>query len=178
MQRLDRFDLAIVRHLQEDGRLANARLAELVHLSESSCLRRVRALEASGLIEGYTALIDQRRAGFPVDVFVNLTLRRQDQPDLESFERAVREIPEVMECYLMTGEFDYLVRVAVRDMSDFERVHNQALTRLPNVARVHSSIAIRRVKRGQVLPLENGPEGPAAIPRAASRRSPLPRPGD
>jgi DNA-binding Lrp family transcriptional regulator len=166
MQPLDRIDRAIVRHLQEDGRIANARLAQLVSLSESSCLRRVKALESAGLIEGYTALVDQQRAGFPVNVFVSLTLQRQDHPDLESFERAVREIPEVMECYLMTGEFDYLVRIAVRDMNDFERVHNHSLTRLPNVARVHSSIAIRRVKRGQVLPLEAA---------ARHERSPPPR---
>ena len=97
MEALDRYDHAIIRYLQEDGRLTNTRLAELVNLSESSCLRRVKALEAAGLIEGYTALIDQQKAGFPVNVFVSLTLQRQDQPDLESFERAVREMVALLE---------------------------------------------------------------------------------
>ena len=95
-------------------------------LSESACLRRVRALEESGLIQGYTALIDQTKAGFPVSVFVNITLDRQSQAGLEAFESAVRKIPEVMECYLMTGEHDYLLRLVVADMEDFERVHQPA----------------------------------------------------
>ena len=166
METLDRCDRAIVRLLQQDGRMPNARLAERVSLSESSCLRRVKALEAAGLIEGYTALVNQQKAGFPVNVFVSLTLQRQDQTDLQSFEAAVRSIPQVMECYLMTGEYDYLVRVAVADMADFERVHNDALTRLPGVARVHSSIALRSVKRSQELPFDAAaPRAPAAAPR-------------
>lgn len=154
MEPMDRFDRAIVQLLQEEGRMPNARLAERLSLSESSCLRRVKALEERGLIEGYTALVNQQKAGFPVNVFVSLTLQRQEQMDLQSFEAAVRSIPQVMECYLMTGEYDYLVRVAVADMDDFERVHNEALTRLPGVARVHSSIALRTVKRSQRLPFE------------------------
>ena len=95
----------------------------------------MRALEESGLIEGYTALIDQHKAGFPVNVFVSITLDRQSQAGLEAFESAVRRVPEGMECYLMTGEHDYLLRLVVADMADFERVHNQHLTRLPGVAR-------------------------------------------
>ena len=112
-----------------------------------------RALEQAGLIQGYTALIDQHKAGFPVNVFVSITLDRQSQAGLEAFESAVRKVPEVMECYLMTGEHDYLLRLVVTDMADFERVHAQHLTRLPSVARVHSSFAMRTVTRAGGLPL-------------------------
>jgi Lrp/AsnC family leucine-responsive transcriptional regulator len=151
--KLDRVDRLILDVLQQDARITNAALAEKVHLSESACLRRVRALEASGLITGYGARINQEKAGLPVNVFVNITLDRQDQADLQAFENAVRRIPEVMECYLMTGDFDYLVRVVVADTADFERVHRQHLTRLPGVARVHSSFALRAVARLHVLPI-------------------------
>ena len=123
---LDRFDKSILAELQRDGRISNVQLAAKVNLSESACLRRVRALEESGLIERFAALLDQK---------------------------AVRDIPEVMECYLMTGEFDYLLRVVVSDMAGFERLHNEALTRLPGVARVNSSVAIRTVTKTTELPL-------------------------
>ena len=149
---LDRYDRAILRLLQEDARMTNSALAARVSLSESATLRRVRSLEESGLIEGYTALVDQQRAGFPVNVFVSITLDRQSQTGLEAFESAVRRVPEVMECYLMTGEHDYLLRLVVADLADFERIHNQHLTRLPSVARVHSSFAMRTVTRSRSLP--------------------------
>jgi len=149
---LDRYDRTILRLLQQDARMTNASLAAQVNLSESACLRRVRALEESGLIEGYTALVDQQRAGFPVNVFVSITLDRQSRTGLEAFESAVRRVPEVMECYLMTGEHDYLLRLVVADLADFERIHNQHLTRLPSVARVHSSFAMRTVTRSRTLP--------------------------
>ena len=148
----DRYDRAILKVLQQDARITNAALAEKVSLSESACLRRVRALEESGLVEGYTAVLSQQKAGYPVNVFVNITLDRQAQPGLEAFENAVRKLPEVMECYLMTGDFDYLLRVVVADLADFERLH-QHLTRLPSVARVHSSFAVRTVTRSTVLPM-------------------------
>ncbi len=151
--KLDRIDRVILDVLQRDARVTNAALAERVSLSESACLRRVRALERSGLISGYGARIDQEKAGLPVNVFVSITLDRQDQADLQAFEDAVRKIPEVMECYLMTGDFDYLLRVAVADTADFERMHSRELTRLPGVARVHSSLALRAVARQSVLPI-------------------------
>jgi DNA-binding Lrp family transcriptional regulator len=150
---LDRYDRAILKLLQQDARITNAALAEKVSLSESACLRRVRALEESGLIEGYTAVLNQQKAGYPVNVFVNITLDRQAQSGLEAFETAARKIPEVMECYLMTGDYDYLLRVVVADLGDFERLH-QALTRLPSVARVHSSFAVRTVTRATALPMK------------------------
>lgn len=150
---LDRADRIILDALQRDGRMTNAALAALTHLSESACLRRVRALEASGLIAGYGAQLSQEKAGFPVNVFVHLTLDRQDQADLQTFEQAVRRIPEVMECYLMSGDYDYLLRVVVADVTDFERIHSQHLTRLPGVVRVHSSFALRTVQKSASLPV-------------------------
>lgn len=150
---LDRLDRAILQILQTDGRIANTDLAQRVNLSESACLRRVRALEQSGLIERYAAILNQQIAGLPVNVFVNITLDRQDEADLRKFEEAVRKIPEVMECYLMTGDYDYTLRVVVSDTADFERVHSKHLTRLPGVARVHSSFALRTVQKARELPL-------------------------
>ena len=150
---LDKFDKSILGHLQKDGRMSNVQLAQAVSLSESACLRRVRVLEEQGLIDGYVALLDQKQAGVPGNVFVHIALHREEQSELAAFETAVQSIPEVMECYLMTGEFDYLLRVVVSDMEDFERLHKKSLTRLPGVARVNSSVAIRTVRKTTQLPL-------------------------
>ena len=150
---LDKFDRAILGYLQTDGRMSNVDLANAVSLSESACLRRVRSLEEDGLIEGYVALLNQKKAGLSGDVFVHIGLHREEQSELAAFELAVQSIPEVMECYLMTGEFDYLLRVVVSDMADFERLHKESLTRLPGVARVNSSVAIRTVRKTTQLPL-------------------------
>lgn len=151
---LDRYDHKILEALQRDGRISNVQLAHRVNLSESACLRRVRALEETGIIDRYAALVSQAAVGLPGDVFVNIALHREEQRELAAFEEAVRNIPEVMECYLMTGEFDYLLRVVVSDMADFERLHRDALTRLPGVARVNSSVAIRTVQKKTELPLK------------------------
>ena len=151
---IDKYDKQILAALQQDGRISNKQLAEQVSLSESSCLRRVRALEESGMIARYAALLSQNEAGLPGNVFVQIGLQREVESDLSAFEDAVRDIPEVMECYLMSGEFDYLIRVVVADMADFERIHKTELTRLPGVARVNSSFAIRTVQRKTKLPLK------------------------
>ena len=151
--KLDEIDRAILDRLQREARISNVQLAERVHLSESACLRRVRALEEAGVIAGYAALLDPAQVDLPASVFVHLTLQRQDQAGLDAFEEAVQGIPEVMECFLMTGEFDYLMRVVVADAADFERVHRQHLTRLPAVARVQSSFALRTVRKTPVLPV-------------------------
>ena len=150
---LDRYDRRILDALQRAGRISNVQLASLVNLSESACLRRVRALEDSGIIERYAALVSQPRLGLAGNVFVHIALHREEQSELAAFEDAVKSIPEIMECYLMTGEFDYLLRVVVADMADFERLHNELLTRLPGVARVNSSVAIRTVQKRTELPL-------------------------
>jgi DNA-binding Lrp family transcriptional regulator len=151
--RLDRTDQSILVELQREGRLSNRDLADRVHLSESACLRRVRALEEARVIDRYTAVINQSKVGLPGNVFVSITLNRQEQADLAAFEEAVKRVPEVMECYLMTGQQDYLLRVVVSDPSDFERLHSQHLTRLPGVARVQSSFALRTVRKSAELPL-------------------------
>jgi len=150
---LDKYDKKILDALQKDGRISNVQLANLVSLSESACLRRVRALEMSGMIDRYAALVSQPKVGLSGNVFVHIGLQREEESELAAFENAVRNIPEVMECYLMTGEFDYLLRVVVSDMADFERLHRDALTRLPGVARVNSSVAIRTVQKKTELPL-------------------------
>ena len=150
--KLDRYDRALLEALQKDGRASNVQLAAAVNLSESACLRRVRALEDSGLIDHYVAVLSQSQAGLPGNVFVHIGLHREEQSELIAFEDAVRSIPEVMECYLMTGEFDYLLRVVVADMADFERLHRDSLTRLPGVARVNSSVTIRTVQKKTQLP--------------------------
>jgi Lrp/AsnC family transcriptional regulator, leucine-responsive regulatory protein len=150
---LDRFDKLILNELQKDGRISNAHLANRVNLSESACLRRVRSLEESGMIDRYAALVSQQKVGLSGNVFVHIGLHREEESELAAFEDAVRNIPEVMECYLMTGEFDYLLRVVVSDMADFERLHRDSLTRLPGVARVNSSVTIRTVQKKTELPL-------------------------
>lgn len=150
---MDRYDRHILDVLQQDGRISNKQLAERVNLSESACLRRVRALEDSGTIQRYVAMLSQDKVGVSGDVLVHIGLHREEQSELAAFEEAVRHIPEVMECYLMTGEFDYLLRVVVADMADFERIHKEELTRLPGVARVNSSVAIRKVLKRTALPL-------------------------
>lgn len=149
----DRIDAQILDLLQHDGRATNQALAEQVNLSESACLRRVRRLEDQGLIEGYVALLSQPASGFPDNVFVRITLLSQQQRDLQAFEAAVALLPEVLECYLMSGDSDFLLRVVVADARDYERLHSQHLTRLPGVDRVHSSFALRSVVRRTQLPV-------------------------
>lgn len=150
---LDRIDHAILNHLQRDGRLSNVQLAGLVGLSESACLRRVRNLERSGLVEDYVMIVNQAATGRPGNVFVRVTLESQKLEDLRAFEEAVAGVPEVMECYLMSGDSDFLLRVIVRDATDYERIHHESLTSLPGVARVHSSFALRTVLKKTAVPL-------------------------
>ena len=148
----DEIDRAILRRLQANGRLSNVMLAEEVGLSESACLRRVKSLEKSGVIERYVMLVDQGAAGKSGNVFVQITLERQTREELEKFEQAVRKVPEVMECYLMSGTSDYMLRVIVEDTTDYERLHTQYLTCLPGVVRVQSSFALRTVTKKTDIP--------------------------
>lgn len=143
----DKTDKAILMLLQHQGRLSNAELAKQVNLSESACLRRVKMLEESGVIERYAMIVDQAKVGKPGNVFVEITLEGQQQEDLARFEEAVRSVPEVMECYLMTGDYDYLLRVVIADTRDYERIHHDHLTQLPKVSRVRSSFALRAVTK-------------------------------
>lgn len=148
---IDKIDRKILDVLQEDARLSNVALAKQVGLSESACLRRVKALEDSRLIDRYVAIVNQSRAGLPGNVFVRVSLESQTEDHLELFAVKVQAVPEVMECYLMSGDVDFMLRVAVEDAEDYERVHHR-LTRLPKVARVHSSFALRTVLKRTRLP--------------------------
>ena len=150
---LDHVDRAILRLLQQDGRMANVDLAEAVHLSPSACLRRVRRLEEGGSIDRYVALVDPSAIGLGTDVFVEITLVGQDEGTLEEFERAVSERPEIMSCHLMAGDFDYLVHVVVRDVADYEVLHRTHLAQLPGVARMVSSFALRPISDRTAVPL-------------------------
>ncbi|MGI6247455.1 MAG: Lrp/AsnC family transcriptional regulator [Pseudochelatococcus sp.] len=143
MTGLDTVDRNIIRLLRLDARMSNARLAGEVGLSPSACLRRIRQLEHSGVIRGYTAIIDHALPDATMAVIVNITLERQTEDYLARFETAVRKHPEIRECYLMTGSADYLLRLEVENAAAFERVHTEILSTLPGVSRIHSSFAIR-----------------------------------
>ena len=149
----DRVDRAILHELQLNGRLSNVQLSKLVNLSESACLRRVRALEQAAVIDRYVMIVNQASIGLPENVFVEITLNRQQQQDLADFENAVSEVPEVMECYLMAGDADYLIRIIVANAADYERIHNEHLTRLSGVARVRSSFTLRAVTKRTDVPI-------------------------
>jgi len=150
---LDRIDRQILAELQRDGRLTNAALAEQVHLSPSACLRRVQRLERDGVIAGYIAVLDPAAVGRATSVFVEVSLNSQREDALEAFEQAVRDCPDVLECHLMSGGSDYLLRIAVENTQDYERIHKQLLSRLPNVARIRSSFALRTVCQRRALAL-------------------------
>jgi Lrp/AsnC family leucine-responsive transcriptional regulator len=150
---LDATDKTLLRALQRHGRATNAELAAAANLSDSACFRRVRALEAQGVIAGYAALLDPRKVDLGLTVFVSITLASQAQDQLAAFETAVSEMPEIMDCHLMAGQADYLLRVVAADVDDLERIHATRLTRLPGVARINSSIALRDVVRRTALPV-------------------------
>ncbi len=150
---LDALDLRILRALQREGRLSNQELSERVALSPSACHRRVRRLERDGVIAGYVALLDARALDRRAVVFVEITLTAQADEVLDAFERAVRGIPDVLECHLMAGTADFLLKVVARDGDDFARIHRQHLARLPGVARMRSSFVLRTLASTTALPL-------------------------
>ena len=143
---MDAIDRNIIRLLRLDGRMSNSALAAAVGLSPSACLRRVNLLEQSGVIRGYTAIIAGPEEEGVVAV-VRITLERQTEEYLNRFETAVRRHPEIQECFLMTGDSDYILRATASSTADYERIHKEILTRLPGVVRIHSSIAMRSVLR-------------------------------
>lgn len=145
-ENLDRIDKRILIALQADCRQPIADLAEKAGLSTSACHRRVKLLEDRGVIDGYAARLNGRKLGYAMEFFVEITLDRQSDDALEKFEAAIRRVPEILECHLMTGQFDYLLRIGVVDNSDFERIHRDRLSRLPGTVRIQSSLALRAVK--------------------------------
>jgi Lrp/AsnC family leucine-responsive transcriptional regulator len=152
-RRLDSIDLKILAALQENARIANVELADAVHLSPSPCLARVKSLERDGFISRYVTLLDPRAVGLGVNVFVQVRLEKQVEPSLNVFERAVSQRPEIMECYLMTGSADYLLRVVVPDLEAFQRLLTEFVAKIPGVGNIQSSIALKQVKYKTALPL-------------------------
>ena len=152
-ENIDPTDLRILERLQRDARISNVELAEAVHLSPSPCLARLRRLEAEGTIARYVTLLDPLKLGLTVSVFVQVRLEKQIESALERFEQAMRGRPEVMECYLMTGDSDYLIRIVVPDVQALERFIVDFLSRVPGVGNIKSSFALKQVKYQTALPL-------------------------
>lgn len=150
---LDTTDRKILGALQRKGRMSNSELSEQVNLSPSACHRRVQRLEADGYIRDYVALLNARKLGVPTTVFVEITLQGQAEEVLEAFEKAVRRIPDVLECHLMAGSADYVLKVVAENTEDFARIHRQYLSRLPGVAQMQSSFALRTVFKTTALPV-------------------------
>lgn len=148
---LDATDRRILSVLQKDGRITNAELSERVNLSPSACHRRVQQLEDAGIIAAYVALLDARRMGRPTTVFVEITLQSQAEDLLDAFEREVARVPDVLECHLMAGTADYLIKIMAEDTEDFARIHRQHLSRLPGVRQMQSSFALRTVVKTTAL---------------------------
>ena len=150
---LDPTDLRLLDHLQTDARITNVALAESASLSPAPCLRRVRDLEAAGVIRGYATLLDPEALGLHVSAFIQISLEKQVVNALRNFEETIADYPEVMECYLMTGDSDYLLRIVAHDLKGLQSLIVDRLARLPNVANIRSSIALKQVKYKTALPL-------------------------
>lgn len=157
---LDTTDLRILDELQRDGALSNVELARRVHLSPSPCLARVKALEASGVIERYVAIASANKLGLGLNVFISISLKSQSKEDLADFERRIAEHDEVMECYLMTGDSDYLIRVALPDIGALEKFILEQLSPISGIDKIRSSFALKQVRYKTALPLPS-----TAIPR-------------
>ncbi|MBY6203641.1 Lrp/AsnC family transcriptional regulator [Halomonas denitrificans] len=149
---MDKKDLQIAHELQLSGRLSNQELAERVSLSPSPCLRRVRQLEARGVIRGYTAIVDQSALGYPITVFVRIALQRHDTRTVAEFERRVRAIEEILDCFLMTGQRDYLMRVVARSLEGYERFIRDVIHTIPGIGSIDTSFAYGVVKQARALP--------------------------
>ncbi len=153
--KLDSIDHKILRHLQENARITNAELAEKVGLSPTPCLRRLRRLESDGVIRGYHTEVNREALGVNVTVIILVKLEREDDKTLRDFEAAIKQRPEVMECYLVTGKFDYFVRVVIPTLAAYETFLSETILRMPNVETVESSFTLREVERKVVIPIPN-----------------------
>jgi Lrp/AsnC family leucine-responsive transcriptional regulator len=151
---MDELDLDILKRLQDDAKITNVALAEAVNLSPAPCLRRVRELELAGVIRSYTTLLDSEKMGWGVSVFIDVRLEKQVISDLRIFEENIQSYPEVMECYLMTGTSDYLLRVVARDLKSLQTFITDKLAGTPNIANLRSSIALKQVKYKTALPID------------------------
>lgn len=153
---MDRIDAALIDALQQDSARPIAALAETVALSPSACHRRIRALEEAGVISGYAARIDPRRIGLAALVFVEITLTSQSREAMDRFERAVGDFDDILECHLMSGGADYLLRVAAADLDQYDRIHRDCLAQLPGVSSMRSSFSLRQIKRFAGYPVPRG----------------------
>ena len=150
---LDSVDRHILAELQEDGRMTIQAIADRVGLSASPCLRRIRQMEEAGIIAAYSAVVDQKAVGLPVSVFISIKLERQRAEELDRFGAAIEGWPEVMECYLMTGQFDFLLRVVCADLAAYEAFLREKLTQVAGVSSIESSFSLGQVKYSRVLPI-------------------------
>ena len=150
---LDSTDIKILSHLQDDASLTNVELAKRVHLSPSPCLSRVKAMESAGVIQRYVALAQPQALGLDLNVFISISLKEQSKEALATFEQRIAEHDEVMECYLMTGDSDYLIRVAIADMGSLEKFILEQLTPIPGVEKIRSGFALKQVRYKTALPL-------------------------
>ncbi|WP_370309962.1 Lrp/AsnC family transcriptional regulator [Sphingobium abikonense] len=146
---MDRFDIAILEALQSDSRRSMADLGDRIGLSASACHRRIKAMEEAGLIAGYVARLDPKALGLDLQAFVEISLTSQSREIMDRFERAVADFPEILECHLMAGQADYLLRVAAADLKGFDAIHRDCLARLPGVSAIRTSFAIRLIRDWQ-----------------------------
>mgnify|MGYP000389056040 CR=1 FL=1 len=151
--KLDRLDARILHHIQSNGKISNTELADKVGLSPSPCLRRVKALEKSGVIKRYVGILDPAKVGLPINVFTTVSLKNQGRPSLEEFERSIIGFTEIMECYLMTGTSDYFLRVSVPDMEGYEQFLLDKITTIPCVANIESSFSLKQVIYRTEMPI-------------------------
>jgi DNA-binding Lrp family transcriptional regulator len=159
LMKFDEIDRRILSELQHDGALSNVELARRVHLSPSPCLARVKALESAGVIQRYVALADPKALGLDLNVFINISLKEQSKAALAAFEERIAEHDEVMECYLMTGDSDYLIRVAVPDIAALERFILEQLTPIPGIEKIRSSFTLKQVRYKTALPVRTTHSG-------------------
>lgn len=150
---MDAVDIRILNELQVDGSLTNLELAKRVHLSPSPCLTRVKALENAGVIDRYVALVQPKSLGLNLSVFISISLKEQSKSALAAFEKSIADHDEIMECYLMTGDSDYLIRVAVADITALEKFILEQLTPIAGIEKIRSSFALKQVKYKTALPL-------------------------
>lgn len=152
---LDRADLAILRELQQNGRISNRELAERVALSTAPCWRRVRMLEEQGIIKGYAALLDADKIGLGILAFAHVSLENHHAPTVAEFDKAIAAAPEVLECYMTSGEYDYMLKIATTDMTAYEHFLSGVLMQIPAVRTINTSFAFRQNKQTTAMPLEN-----------------------
>lgn len=171
MTELDQIDIAILEQLQTNARITNVELASQINLTPSPCFNRVRALEESGIIRQHVTLLDAERLGLRLNVFIQVSLEKQREETLHRFEETMGSRPEVMECYLMTGDSDYLLRVLVRDIRELEVFILNSLSKIPGVSNIRSSIALKQVRYKTAVPLpQDGLTLQDDPPRSAARR--------